>query len=361
MLHYTQITELIAELMFRHDCVIVPNFGGFVARNYSSNFNKGSNILYPQTKHILFNKNLIHNDGLLISAWMHKNHISLVESTKQIEDYKDYIQSLLSVKKRFELRNLGLLYIDSENTLRFEVKTDVNFLLESFGFEPVIANEIVVEVDKQPIPLKQFEDRKIVVEAVKPHKRSYSKILTLTIGIPVTLAFLLFAAYSKPMKPLLQSSFNPFYTPEKTYSPLKNKNFNSVFIQDTETQSLLIDANGFATFKLSENGNVLIATVNDSASKTDKTTVAKPLIASSKNNTSFDGKYQVVVGCFGIESNAQKLVKELRSKNINAGISGVNQNGLHIVSCGGFNAKDEATQLLATIKNNLPNAWVMSK
>ena len=57
MLHYNQITHLIAELLFKHDCVIVPNFGGFVARNYSSNFNKGSNVLYPQSKHILFNKN----------------------------------------------------------------------------------------------------------------------------------------------------------------------------------------------------------------------------------------------------------------------------------------------------------------
>ncbi|MBK8367638.1 MAG: hypothetical protein IPL10_09520 [Bacteroidetes bacterium] len=56
MLHYTQITHLIAELLFKHDCVIVPNFGGFVARNYNSNFSKGSNVLYPQSKHILFNK-----------------------------------------------------------------------------------------------------------------------------------------------------------------------------------------------------------------------------------------------------------------------------------------------------------------
>ncbi|MCD6019128.1 MAG: hypothetical protein K0S53_2249 [Bacteroidetes bacterium] len=361
MLHYTQITELITELMFRHDCVIVPNFGGFVARNYSSNFNKGSNILYPQTKHILFNKNLIHNDGLLISAWMQKNNATITESTKQIEDYKDYIQSLLSVKKRFELTNLGLLYIDAESTLRFEAKTDVNFLLESFGFEPVIANELVMEVEKQPVAVKQFEDRKIVVEAVKSPKRSYSKILTLAIGVPVTLAFLLFAAYSKPMKPLLQSSFNPFYTPEKTYSPVKQKDSKAIFIHDIEKQSLLVDANGFATFKLSENGNVLVASVNDSVAKTDKTNVVKPLYASSKNPTSFDAKYQVVVGCFGVEDNANKLVKELRSKNINAGISGVNHKGLHVVSCGGFNAKDEATQLLAAVKNDFPNAWVMVK
>ena len=229
MLHYTQITHLIAELLFKHDCVIVPNFGGFVARNYNSNFSKGSNVLYPQSKHILFNKNLVHNDGLLISAFMQKNNMALTDATKQIEDYRDYVQSLLSVKKRFELDNIGLLYIDAENSLRFEAKTDVNFLLESFGFEPVIANELVIEPEKQ-ISVKPFEDRKIVVETIIPKKKSYAKIATLAIGVPVTLAFLLFAAYSKPMKPLLESSFNPFYTPEKTYTPNTLKTNKAIFI-----------------------------------------------------------------------------------------------------------------------------------
>ncbi len=359
MLHYTQITHLIAELLFKHDCVIVPNFGGFVARNYSSNFSKGSNVLYPQSKHILFNKNLIHNDGLLISALMQKSDMPVVDATKQIEDYKDYVQSLLSVKKRFELDNIGLLYIDAENSLRFEAKTDVNFLLDSFGFEPVIANELIVEPEKQ-ISVKQFEDRKIVVETIIPKKRSYAKIATLAIGVPVTLAFLLFAAYSKPMKPLLESSFNPFYTPEKTYTPNTSKTNKAIFIRSIEKPSLLVDANGFATFKLSESGNVLVASVNDSVAKTDKTTVIKPLYVSN-NKRSFDGKFQVVVGCFGVEENAEKLVKELEHKHVSAGISGVNSKGLHVVSCGGFNSKEEASNLLLSIKAEFPNAWVMSK
>jgi len=359
MLHYNQITNLIAELLFKHDCVIVPNFGGFVARNYSSNFNKGSNILYPQSKHILFNKNLIHNDGLLISAFMQKNNVSSVEATKQIEDYKDYIQSLLFVKKRFELNNIGLLYIDNENVLRFEAKADVNFLLDSFGFEPVMANELIIEIEK-PIITKQFEDRKVVIEQIAPKKKSYAKMATLAIGIPVTLVFLLFAANSKPMKPLLESSFNPFYTPEKTYTPNKQKQNKAVFMHSIEKPALLVDANGFASFKLSEHGNILVASV-DSIAKTDKTSVVKPVYITSKNHNSFDGKYQVVVGCFGVEENANKLIHDLQKKKINAGISGLNNKGLHVVSCGGFDSKKDASNLLISIKNEFPNAWVMAK
>ncbi|MBK8367637.1 MAG: hypothetical protein IPL10_09515 [Bacteroidetes bacterium] len=130
----------------------------------------------------------------------------LTDATKQIEDYRDYVQSLLSVKKRFELDNIGLLYIDAENSLRFEAKTDVNFLLESFGFEPVIANELVIEPEKQ-ISVKPFEDRKIVVETIISKKTSYAKIATLAIGVPVTLAFLLFAAYSETNETIIRIFF----------------------------------------------------------------------------------------------------------------------------------------------------------
>src|SRR6202008_1782210 len=103
MLQFTQITTLISELLYKHDCVIVPGFGGFVARGYNSSFSKGNNLLYPQTKHVLFNRNLVHNDGLLVSALMEKAGLNYNEAEKLIGDYKDYIQSLLSVKKRFEL------------------------------------------------------------------------------------------------------------------------------------------------------------------------------------------------------------------------------------------------------------------
>ena len=359
MLQYSQITQLISELLYKHDCVIVPNFGGFVARIDSAHFSKGNTVLYPPTKRLLFNKNLVHQDGLLVSALMEKNVISFIDATSQLNDYKDYLQSLLEAKKRFELQNIGLLYIDSENSLRFEPKADVNFLVESFGFEPVVANELSVEVEK-PILTKQFEDRKAITVAPEKQKRSYAKMATLAIGAPVTLAFLLFAAYSKPMKPLLQSSLNPFYTPEKTYTPTKQQSRKAYVIGEIEKQPMIEDANGYATFKLSENGNVLIASSNDMELKADKTSVAK------HNNTSnsiqkFDGNFQVVVGCFGVEENAAKLINELKKNNVSAGISGTNAKGLHVVSCGGFSSKAEAAQLLATVKASYPNAWVMSK
>lgn len=359
MIQYTHITHLISELLFRHDCVIVPNFGGFVARNYSAGFSKGNNLLFPPAKHILFNKNLIHNDGLLVTALMEKNDLSFEEATKTIEDYRLYIQSLLSAKKRFELTNIGLLYMDAENSLRFEAKADINFLFDAFGFEPVVANELIIEPEK-PLVRPVFENRTATAEPilVQKQKRSYLKTAALAIGIPAAMTFLLLAAYSKPMQPFMQSSVNPFYTPEKTYKPNHTFAHKVYMIDDVAKPALLADANGYAAFTLNKNGTVLIANINDTIAKADKTLVYKPHMAATKG--SFSGKFQVVLGCFGVKENAAKLVNELSKQRISAAISGINAKGLHIVSCGGFNDKKDAVALLETIRNNYPNAWVLA-
>ena len=57
----------IAELLEEHDCVIVPDFGGFVANYAPANVNSINHRFDPPYRKISFNKLLVHNDGLLAS------------------------------------------------------------------------------------------------------------------------------------------------------------------------------------------------------------------------------------------------------------------------------------------------------
>lgn len=350
MIQYNNITQLITELLYKNDCVIVPNLGGFVAQSYSSHFSNGSSLLLPPTKQILFNKNLKHNDGLLVSSYSEKFELSYDLAFIQIEDYKEYIQSLLIVKKRFELLNLGLLYVDLDNEIRFESKIDVNFLIDSFGFEPVIAKEI--EKNAEPFLNKTlYEDRKINSTKKSSKKYSVKQIALLAIGLPITITMLVFAANSKPMEPIMHSSLNPFYNSPKTYSKLSKRDNKSFFLDKISKASLIEDNKGNATFILTENGVTLISSNKE----------VEEIKKEENNIVNTSANYQVVVGCFGIESNASNLIKKLKSKNINAAISGINAKGLHVVSCGGFNAKSEAIVLVNSLKNEFPNAWIMAK
>ncbi|NLA48282.1 MAG: hypothetical protein GX876_02335, partial [Bacteroidales bacterium] len=59
------ITSFIRELLFSHDCVIVPGFGGFVGNYAPARIDRATSTFYPPSKQISFNRNLRNNDGLL--------------------------------------------------------------------------------------------------------------------------------------------------------------------------------------------------------------------------------------------------------------------------------------------------------
>ena len=61
------VSYYISELLFLHDCVIIPDFGGFIGKKRSAILNTTTGTLNPPSKQIVFNKNLNANDGLLIS------------------------------------------------------------------------------------------------------------------------------------------------------------------------------------------------------------------------------------------------------------------------------------------------------
>ena len=57
-----KIDKHINELLYNHDCVIVPEFGGFVTNYASAKIHPVQHTFTPPSKNIVFNKNLKNND-----------------------------------------------------------------------------------------------------------------------------------------------------------------------------------------------------------------------------------------------------------------------------------------------------------
>jgi len=65
-MHYLKkIEQHIFELLFQHDCVILSDFGGFVANYVSAKVDNSTQRIFPPAKTVIFNKYLSNNDGLL--------------------------------------------------------------------------------------------------------------------------------------------------------------------------------------------------------------------------------------------------------------------------------------------------------
>ena len=124
----------ISELLFLHDCVIIPGFGGFVANKTSAVLNRNTETIYPPSKQILFNRELKINDGLLLSYIAKEANISNEQSKKIIDDFVKEININLKENKTFRINNVGLLSINKTNdNILLLQDNSTNYNLESFG------------------------------------------------------------------------------------------------------------------------------------------------------------------------------------------------------------------------------------
>ncbi len=133
--------KYIKDLLYRYECVILPNLGAFVARNTPSNIDESNNIIRPPSKIISFNASIKENDGLLA------NHISICENIshkKAIEKISKKIiayKKTLNQEKELKFKNIGSLSL-KDNNYTFSPSNKVNFLSSSFGLAEFSTSKI---------------------------------------------------------------------------------------------------------------------------------------------------------------------------------------------------------------------------
>lgn len=340
----------ISELLAEHDCVIVPGFGGFVARPAPAHFAKSGHLLLPPGKSLVFNTNLDKNDGLLINHLAIRLGIDYREAGSRIEQWVLSSRRQLEVQKRLELERTGILYYSPENNLLFEPSAYSNHQVDSFGLAAV-----------QAVPLET--PREITVETVKQYRKPVPagrNKMVARIGLVVSsvllFAFLIFlTADNLPLRNAL-ASLNPFAPNEPAYKTT-SYDLGTLFRPAPEKLTPVIQQN--TVVRLSENSGRTFIVVSDTA-ESDKTRVSRPVKNISSGNN-FNAPFQIVVGCFAVEENANRLIRQLHEEHVPAGISGRNARGLYIVSIAGFTTESMARTKLEQVKHRFPAAWILLK
>lgn len=131
------VEQLIGDLLLQHNCVIVPSFGGFVAQRTSAKMDPAKGVIIPPKKSVLFNKQLINNDGLLIAALSRANSIPYPEAAEEVQAHINEWEARLQMGGRITIDRVGNLFYDQERNLCFEQDRFYNLLLESFGLSSV--------------------------------------------------------------------------------------------------------------------------------------------------------------------------------------------------------------------------------
>ena len=350
------IIKSITEQLYVHNYLVIPNFGGFVLKTQSAQLNFNGAVTTPPSKTISFNAQLKQNDGVLVICLQSKLNCTANEALNYLNDFATYCTSILNTSKRITFENIGFFYIDFENNICFEPQTNTNFLTSSFGLTPLTLKKIEVETIKKQALFVDKTHQKAIQQPIIATKNYKKVIMPSLIVMAVVSLLALFISNNKITGSLkatiLGTSTKINYKP-LTYLELKlqtNNNSNTTYV---------VDANGIATINLEETKTIFVNTVASLSTTNLAVTTKKTTAKHSPNfETVTTNSYKIVLGCFGIVENAERMINTLKNSNINANLSGKNNKGLFVVSNGSFATKQAALEQLAQIKGTCPNAWI---
>ena len=314
------VTAFIRELLFGHDCVIVPGFGGFIGNYTPARIDKNSGTFTPPVKQISFNRNLNHNDGLLIGKISESANINYGDSRILVEDFVSDLRKRLSKGERVIIDRIGTFYNNSENNIQFEPDKDSNYLLDSYGLTSF-----------QCLPVEGYDVRKRVIryrETSPEKQRSLRKILwRAAVIVPLVVAITFTSVKTGIFESWVQqSSMNPLASAEF-------ENNNEALIETT-----------VAAPAIPETQPVIVEAVPEPA----KEEVAAVIPAEN---------YLLVAGSFKSVANAKVLMDKLTQKGYNPQLVEAS-NGFFRVSAVTADDLNTALSLKSTIEKEFPGTWI---
>lgn len=116
-----EVEKHITNLLLRHDCVMVPGFGGFVAHHVSAVYDDRSSLFYPPSRTLGFNPALKMNDSMLVQSYVDVFDVSYPEAQRMIDDDVELLRSAIQEHGFYEMYGLGTLRLnDIEGHYDFE-------------------------------------------------------------------------------------------------------------------------------------------------------------------------------------------------------------------------------------------------
>ena len=318
----------ISELLFLHNCVILPNFGGFVGNPQSATLNKITGILSPPSKQILFNANLKTNDGLLITHISNQEDISQDSAKNEVADFATQISTKLYSSKVLRIDKIGLFTLGKEGNVIFLQDSANNYSLDVFGMKATHNKTIsrVNEVKEKVVS---------TIQNIRTQNRN-PKVFLRAAAVIIPLVALSYLSISQ------QDRINNVYAQMATLNP-----FATTEIIE-ETSPIIIakpaETTPIKDIEIIESPKVIETPIIEE--------VVTPIITQQHT-------FYIIAGAFAEQKNANKMIAKLNKWNYNAEI--VEGGNLKRVSYNSFTNKEDAILALKEIKQENPSAWLLTQ
>ncbi len=327
------MNELISHIDFllhTHDCVIIPNLGGFVLNVYPVKKNELATFEAPKCE-LIFNPDLTYNDGLLVESFMKTNKISFETAHGRVEAGVNELKIALRKNKTVEFGNLGTFKIDKKKQYIFTPNAFER--PEFYGLEKV-ALQPLIHVQSTPSIAKTQKKHRITIRNI-----GIGAVVAITVGAILFLSPLNKNDYQRQNSKIAWES-SLFRNNATKHIPLKTTNQEKV----TTPTNIIEEQNNEMVVSQPE------TIINESSQNSnDPTTQPSPK------------KYYVVMGVYKTRKVAEEIKNALESEGFTQ-TSWIERPGRIDVYAASFADQDAAKDFLKKVHTRYPHhrdAWIL--
>ena len=369
-----ELERHIEILLLDNDCVIVPNFGGFVAHHVEARYDESECSFLPPLRTLGFNPHLKNiNDSLLAQSYVEAYDISYPEAQRTISEEVRQLKEILDNEGRYELKDIGTLLMSDDGDMIFEpceagILTPELYGLSSFEMKRLAA-ETTGETEKadkqkapklpQPMGIIAAEEEKNPADEEIPTTDDNSEDTVAytdddtekTIRIKVSWIRNIAVAAAAIVAFLVLST------------PVTNSIEGRMYISDMGTGLLtkisVLDTPN--THKATGNMNDTIrqAVAKMIVAKQDSAIATKPATTAAADTTRHKPAYCIVLASQVTRSGAENFVKTLKAEGIDNAYTYTNNKVVRVVY-GRYDTEQQAHKELREVRGNkhFEQAWI---
>ena len=326
---------LLPGMFLDYDCVIIPELGGFVCNERTAWYDEDKEEMVPPSRDVLFNPNLVYNDGLLAQEIMRAKGLDYTEAMKLVASEASNMIEALKSGRPIEIPRLGRLYTSDDGLVRFLPDAELVRMLGSFGHAriPLATRELTSDlpVIVAPVieaPVTPPSDKKVVPEPkVIPFRVRLARVAAV-VAIPLALggAWMLTEPESSNT---LMSVFPSLHTDVIVSSFTPSDNSIPV-ISDNASEEI---------------DDALVINYAPDPIPVAPPVLAPPVVPQQIN-------FLIVGGAFSIEENAKSLAKTLRKEGYSPTQHYQSHNKLYLVALGEYESERTARADLAKARKS---------
>ena len=328
------IDRHISRLIARHDCVIVPGLGAFLAQRLPAYYNADDKLYIPPRRTLGFNPRVLMDDALLSTAYMETYGISHNQAVTLVQDDVRKLKNELSRKGKVYLGDLGLLSMNVNGAISFEASENGIDDPENHGFIPL------------PIPmLSHKKEQTITIPISRSRIAQY-----VAVAAAVIIMFIFVTPLSDhTFKNDTKASLGSFASPEQI-SMMQQVGAQAPATTATDSKCEIHPIGQPAITKVVE--------TPVSADTEASTAVIEPVVASEEQMPAAASQmHHIIVASTPNSDKAQLAISELSAK-ASMEYSVVECGKRFRISAGAYATLQEAQEALAAVQATFSDAWI---